>query len=66
MSQEAAERDVLMWKEEKEEQREETPLKLLTLLHDLLPPRCESHMFGEGGASITHPAGSESLHQIFV
>lgn len=32
------------WKEEKEEQREETPLKVLTLLRDLSPPRCESHM----------------------
>lgn len=38
-----------IWKEEKEEQREETPLKLLTLLRDLSPLRCESHMFGEGG-----------------
>lgn len=37
-----------MWKEEKEEQREETPLKLLTPSRDLLPPRCESHMFGGG------------------
>lgn len=32
------------WKEEKEEQREETPLKVLTHLRDLSPPRCESHM----------------------
>lgn len=30
------------------EQRGETPLELLTLIHDLLPPRCESHMFGGG------------------
>lgn len=37
---------MMMWKEEKEEQQ--TPLKLLTLLHNLLPPRCESHMFGGG------------------
>lgn len=41
--------DVQMWKEEKEEQRQQTPLKLLTLLHDLSPPRCESHMFGGWG-----------------
>lgn len=46
--------DVLMWKEEREEQREQTPLKLLSLLRDLSPPRCESHMFGgEGGGSPT-------------
>lgn len=43
-----AERDVLMWKEEKEEQREETPLKLLTLLREPSPLRCESHMLGGG------------------
>lgn len=53
-SSQEAERDMMMWKEEKEEQQ--TPLKLLTLLHDLSPPRCESHMFGgEGGGGGAYP-----------
>lgn len=48
------------WREEKEQQRGETPLKLLTLIHDLLPPRCEIHMFGGGRPRRLPPTGSDN------
>lgn len=48
------------WREEKEEQRGATPLELLTLIHDLLPPRCETHMFGGGETPPCSPAESDN------
>lgn len=47
------------WREEKEEQRGETPLELLTLIHDLLPPRCDIHMFGGGETPLAAPCSPQ-------